>query len=184
MFILTSPSRFEQDIKKSRFLALAARYQMRRRRRLLLQRILIATPIIIAGPGGSDRTIGSMMTARTEWNSRKAYSSGHRWSAIDEHRSSGHPMVWRHSSGKWRAGARLRRNCCPVPERCNEEERVIPSITVVVDLNFSDHASIKARLPSLGSVAIIQETFTGDGASLYLQIQKRMPTQSLQRSGT
>ena len=50
------------------------------------------------------------------------------------------------------------------------KERVIPSITVVVDLNFSDHASIKARLPSLRTVAIIQETFTGDGASLYLQI--------------
>ena len=50
------------------------------------------------------------------------------------------------------------------------KERVIPSITVVVDLNFSDHAFIKARLPSLGSVAIIQETFAGEGASLHLQI--------------
>ncbi|KQZ60512.1 hypothetical protein ASD54_23280 [Rhizobium sp. Root149] len=169
MFILTSPSRFEQDIKKSRFLALAA-------------------------PVSDEAEAKAFIAENSDRNANHncwAWRIGQNYRFNDDGEPSGTAgkpilqtidgqqltnivvLVTRWFGGILLGSGGLVRAYGGTAALCLNgatKERVIPSITVVVDLNFSDHASIKARLPSLGTVAIIQETFTGDGASLYMQI--------------
>ena len=169
MFILTSPSRFEQDIKKSRFLALAA-------------------PV---ADEAEARAFIAAHSVRDANHNCWAWRIGQSYRFNDDGEPSGTAgkpilqaidgqqltdivvLVTRWFGGILLGSGGLVRAYGGTAALCLNgatKERVIPSITVLVGLNFSDHASIKARLPSLGSVSIIQETFTGDGASLYLQI--------------
>ena len=169
MFNLTSPSRFEQEIKKSRFLALAA-------------------------PVADEAEAKAFIAENSDRNANHncwAWRIGQNYRFNDDGEPSGTAgkpilqaidgqqltdivvLVTRWFGGILLGSGGLVRAYGGTAALCLNgatKERVIPSITVVVDLNFSDHAFIKARLPSLGSVAVIQETFTGDGASLHLQI--------------
>jgi uncharacterized YigZ family protein len=169
MFNLTSPSRFEQDIKKSRFLALAA-------------------------PVSDEAEAKAFIAENSDRNANHncwAWRIGQNYRFNDDGEPSGTAgkpilqaidgqqltdivvLVTRWFGGILLGSGGLVRAYGGTAALCLNgatKERVVPSITVVVDLNFSDHAFIKARLHSLGSVAVIQETFTGDGASLHLQI--------------
>jgi uncharacterized YigZ family protein len=169
MFNLTSPSRFEQEIKKSRFLALAA-------------------------PVADEAEAKAFVADNSDRNANHncwAWRIGQSYRFNDDGEPSGTAgkpilqaidgqqltdivvLVTRWFGGILLGSGGLVRAYGGTAALCLNgatKERVIPSITVVVGLNFSDHAFIKARLPSLGSVAIIQEIFTSDGASLHLQI--------------
>lgn len=169
MFNLTSPSRFEQEIKKSRFLALAA-------------------------PVADEAEAKAFVADNSDRNANHncwAWRIGQSYRFNDDGEPSGTAgkpilqaidgqqltdivvLVTRWFGGILLGSGGLVRAYGGTAALCLNgatKERVIPSITVVVGLNFSDHAFIKARLPSLGSVDIIQETFAGEGASLHLQI--------------
>jgi len=169
MFILTSPSRFEQEIKKSRFLALAA-------------------------PVADEAEAKAFIAENSDRNANHncwAWRIGQSYRFNDDGEPSGTAgkpilqaidgqqltdivvLITRWFGGILLGSGGLVRAYGGTAALCLNgatKERVIPSITVVFDLNFSDHAFIKASLHRLGSVAVIQETFTYDGTSLCLQI--------------
>lgn len=169
MFNLTSTHRFEQDIKKSRFLAVAAPVADEAGAKAFIDQ-------------QSDRNANHNCWA---WRIGQAYRfnddgepSGTAGKpilqAIDGQQLTGViVLVTRWFGGILLGSGGLVRAYGGTAAHCLKEApkaRLIPSTLFTLEVPFSDHALVKARLLVNHHVHVLQEDFTATGACLMVQI--------------
>ena len=169
MFILTSPSRFEQDIKKSRFLALAA-------------------------PVSDEAEAKAFIAENSDRNANHncwAWRIGQSYRFNDDGEPSGTAgkpilqaidgqqltdivvLVTRWFGGILLGSGGLVRAYGGTAALCLNsatKERLIASLIATVERGFFDHALVKARLQALDLVSVVEESFTESGARLVLRL--------------
>lgn len=169
MFILTSSARFEQDIKKSRFLALAAPVTDEAEAKAFLAR---------HSDHGANHNCWAWRIGQTYHFSDDGEPSGTAGKpilqAIDgQQLTNVIVIVTRWFGGILLGSGGLVRAYGGTAALCLKDapkDRLIPSMTVVIEPSFSDHALVKARLQALPHFALVEESFTPTGARLVIRI--------------
>lgn len=169
MFTLTSTSRFEQEIKKSRFLAIAAPVADEAEAKAFIAR-------------NSDRSANHNCWAWRIGQSYRFNDDGEPGGtagkpilqAIDgQSLTNVIILVTRWFGGILLGSGGLVRAYGGTAALCLKEaprEEIIPYTVFILNIGFSDHALIKARVLNKPYINILQEDFTQTGASLLLRI--------------